>query len=296
MRVEIVHVTRFRYSQPVFCEPLTIRLRPRENAFQRLIDFQVTLEPKPAGIADILDAEGNAVMLAWFNGATDRVTVHTHSAVELRLTNPFQFLLASRGQSLPCEFTPDERRWLHFYQMPDATAVAPTVRTLAESVRHEVKGSTVAFLSHLAERLREHFKLTPRTVGPPWPAERTLAQRSGACRDLAVLYNEACRAVGLPARFVSGYQIDEPDESPHQLHAWSEVFLPGAGWRAFDPSLGLAVADRHVALAAARTPDGAGPTHGSFRGAASMELHAVIEIHAATSDYVPPPPPQPLIA
>jgi transglutaminase-like putative cysteine protease len=278
MRVQIEHVTRFRYSQPVFCEPLTIRLRPRENAFQRLPQFQVTVEPQPAGVSDILDTEGNAVTVAWFNGAADRLKVRTQAVVDLLLANPFQFLLAPRGQALPCEFTPEERRWLHFYQMPDAAAVAPGVRSLAESVRHEVQGGTIAFVTRLAERIRDHCKLTPRSAGPSWPAERTLNERCGACRDLAVLYNEACRAVGLPARFVSGYQIDEPEESAHQLHAWSEVYLPGGGWRAFDPSLGFAVADRHVALAAARTPDGASPTQGTFRGTAAMELEAEIEI------------------
>jgi transglutaminase-like putative cysteine protease len=278
MRVEIDHVTRFRYSQPVFCEPLTIRLRPRENAFQRLVRFHVTVEPKPAGVADILDAEGNAVMVAWFNGATDRLAVRTQAVIDLCLTNPFEFLIAPRGQALPCEFTPEERRWLHFYQLPDATAVANGVRALAESLRRDLKADAVAFLTGLAERIREQCKLRPRIVGPAWSAERTLAERCGACRDLAVLYNEACRAVGLPARFVSGYQIDEPEESAHQLHAWSEVYLPGGGWRAFDPSLGLAVADRHVALAAARMPDGAAPTQGTFRGIASVELEAEIEI------------------
>ncbi len=284
MRVEIDHVTRLRYSQPVFCEPMTIRLRPRANAFQQLQQFRVSVEPKPAGVADVLDAEGNAVMIAWFNSATDRLMVRTQAVVDLCLTNPFAFLLAPRGQTLPCEFTAEERRWLHFYQLPDAMAVAGGVRNLAESLRHDVKGDAIAFLTGLAERIREHCKLTQRSVGPPWPAERTLTERSGACRDLAVLFNEACRAVGLPARFVSGYQIDEPEESARQLHAWSEVYLPGAGWRAFDPSLGLAVADRHVALVAARTPDAAAPTQGTFRGTASVELEAEIEIRKDSAD------------
>jgi transglutaminase-like putative cysteine protease len=95
----------------------------------------------------------------------------------------------------------------------------------------------------------------------------TLAGRSGACRDTAMLYVEACRSQGLAARFVSGYSMHHPPEVTEQeLHAWAEVYLPGAGWRAYDPSLGLAVADGHVALAAAPDHRLAAPVSGSYRG------------------------------
>jgi transglutaminase-like putative cysteine protease len=119
-----------------------------------------------------------------------------------------------------------------------------------------------------------------REQGPPWPAERTLRERRGACRDLAVLFNDVCRFVGFPARFVSGYQVDVPEEARPELHAWSEVYLPGAGWRGFDPSQGLAVADRHVPLAASRTPWMASPTSGTYRGTARSTLTASVQFRS----------------
>lgn len=98
------------------------------------------------------------------------------------------------------------------------------------------------------------------------PPDVVLSQGAGACRDLSVLFLAACRHVGLPARFVSGYHEGPPERGERELHAWAETYLPGGGWRGFDPSLGLAVADRHVAVAAAPDPRGAAPVAGTFRG------------------------------
>jgi transglutaminase-like putative cysteine protease len=111
---------------------------------------------------------------------------------------------------------------------------------------------------------RESGILSPDTV---------LARGHGACRDLTVCAMAVCRAVGLPARFVSGYQEGDPMFEERDLHAWFEVWLPGGGWRGYDPTHGLAVADRHVALAVAPEPEGAAPVVGAFRGdGASVEL------------------------
>ena len=104
-----------------------------------------------------------------------------------------------------------------------------------------------------------------RPHGAALSPEATWGERTGACRDLAPLFNEVCRLVGLPARFVSGYGYSDFLDERH-LHAWSEVYLPGAGWRGFDPTIGLAVADRHIAVAAARDPEDTAPTSGTYRG------------------------------
>ena len=97
---------------------------------------------------------------------------------------------------------------------------------------------TLAFLTQLIELIQERVKYTQRHVGPAWPAGRTLRERIGSCRDLAMLMVACCRVVGLPARFVSGYQLQQPPPKEYDLHAWAEVYLPGAGWRGFDPSAG----------------------------------------------------------
>lgn len=93
-----------------------------------------------------------------------------------------------------------------------------------------------------------------------------MTRKEGSCRDLAVLFIDACRHLGLTARFVSGYHTDEPADGIRRLHAWAEIYLPGAGWRGYDPSQGLATAERHIAIAAAATPRLAALVSGTFRG------------------------------
>jgi hypothetical protein len=109
-------------------------------------------------------------------------------------------------------------------------------------------------------------KYTQRHGGPAWPAGRTLKERVGSCRDLAMLMVEACRCVGLPARFVSGYHLVEPRPSHYDLHAWTEVYLPGAGWRGFDPSGMGSIDDRYITLATSSKPELTAAVSGSFSG------------------------------
>ncbi len=114
------------------------------------------------------------------------------------------------------------------------------------------------------------------------------ARKEGSCRDLAVLFIETCRSVGIAARFVSGYHTVQPWQGARQLHAWAEIFLPGAGWRGYDPSQGLAVADQHIAIAAGATPQLAAPVTGSFRGnGVQSSFTAEIEIRALPESTPP---------
>ncbi len=120
-----------------------------------------------------------------------------------------------------------------------------------------------------------------REHGAPRPGEDTLARKEGSCRDLTLLFIEACRSLGIAARFVSGYHAGAPDQGPRYLHAWAEVYLPGAGWRGYDPSHGLAVAQQHVAIAAAATPQLAAPVSGKVRGddfTSSLEAQIDIQV------------------
>jgi transglutaminase-like putative cysteine protease len=111
-----------------------------------------------------------------------------------------------------------------------------------------------------------------RREGTPNAPEVTLATREGSCRDLAVLFCAACRAVGVTARFVSGYEREASLQENGELHAWAEVYFHGGGWRGYDPSRGLAVADSHVAVAAAADPLLAAPVTGVYRGPAKSTL------------------------
>jgi transglutaminase-like putative cysteine protease len=165
----------------------------------------------------------------------------------------------------------------------DPQGVAPDVAAWAADQAAAVGGGATDFLVHLAATIHREFHHIGRPDGEALPPSQTLALRSGACRDTALLYVAACRSQGLAARFVSGYSMHHPPEvSEHELHAWAEVYVPGGGWRGYDPSLGLAVADGHVVLAAAPDPRLAAPFSGHYRGTGvgsqfvyQVELHAV---------------------
>lgn len=278
MTITIRHRTSYVFAAPVFLEPHLVRLRPRSDGAVRLLEFALEIEPPPAVRADNLDLDGNVVTHAWFEGPTTELRLRTRARVETLRTDPFRFLLAEPGRSLPDAYAPERAAGLQQYRSaPDAAH--PDVRALALAAARDAEHDPARFPLELARRLRRELAVRPRPEGPPQPPETTLAARRGACRDLAVLFVAGCRAMGLAARFASGYAA-RAGGAGDELHAWGEVYLSGGGWRGYDPSLGLAVADRHVAVAAAAAPRDAAPVTGSFRGGAAARLEVDVDVRA----------------
>ncbi|HTE21154.1 MAG TPA: transglutaminase family protein [Armatimonadota bacterium] len=277
MFFQVRHTTRFDYSRPVLLEPHTVRLRPRSDAAQRLHRFDLTADPAAAGRSDLVDLDGNSPVHLWFTGLTEGLSLTTTFLVETLRANPFDFLVDPPHLQLPLQYPEHLSASLRPY-LDDAPPADP-VADLSRDVLRDAGGEMVPFLGLLNSRVWDLSEKIIREEGDPLPAAETLAHGRGSCRDLTVLYMEACRAVGIAARFVSGYQEGVAEQRQRDLHAWAEVYVPGGGWRGYDPTLGLAVADRHVALAAGPTSKGAAPVTGSFRGTgATSTLHAEIEL------------------
>ncbi|WP_298035916.1 transglutaminase family protein [uncultured Desulfuromonas sp.] len=265
MRFRVHHVTRYLYSRPVFLEPHIVRLRPREDPLQRLLHFDMELLPRPVGLVQGLGPEGSPLAQAWFEGLTESLEIRTRFEAQTLCTNPFDFLLADPAvASLPASYPPALRKSLS--GCLEGGGGTPEVADFARAVCREAGGGTLPFLVGLAGRIYESFRVVLRHEGPPHPPEKTLALRQGSCRDLAVLFIAACRCQGLAARFVSGYQQGDADSRERHMHAWAEVFLPGGGWRGFDPTHGMAVAEGHLALTASHEPLEASPVSGTIRG------------------------------
>jgi transglutaminase-like putative cysteine protease len=278
MLFAITHTTTYTYSQPVFLEPHILRLRPRSDGIQRLLHFEMQSEPQPTGMSDGWDIEGNVATHVWFAGVTESFKITSSFSLETLRSNPFDYIISDPAyETLPLTYANDLAPGLAPYYA--RAEVDGSVAQFARSIADEVHRETLPFLTLLNRRIREICQHTTRDSGDPQPAVVTLAQKTGSCRDLAVLFIDACRALGIAARFVSGYQ--EGDVAQEQrLHAWAEVYVPGGGWRGYDPTAGLAVADRHIAVAASRTPRHAAPIIGSFRGTgASAHMQVNIQIH-----------------
>jgi len=278
MLFHVAHVTDYFYSRPVFLEPHIIRLRPRSDGVQHVRQFHMELSPRPAGITECLDIEGNATVHVWFSDRTERFQVATECDVETLRTNPFDFILAEESaEILPIKYSADEALLISHYA--NASDADTTLMEFATGLARECDGKALAFLDALNRRISQEFDCIVRETGEPFPPQQTLHTRRGSCRDFAVLFMVACRSQGIAARFVSGYQEGDPDQRMRYLHAWAEVYLPGGGWRGYDPTHGLAVGAGHIALAASYDPHLIAPVSGNFRGTGvRSSMQARIEI------------------
>jgi len=264
MNLAVTHATAYAYSMPVSLGPHVLRLRPRCDGTLRLLDFSLEIDPKPALLTHCLDAEGNVVTHAWFDDPTDRLTITSHFRAETLRANPFDYLLDPRAQTLPFAYPPEFEPALAAYcsRQEHNDAVLKFACEIAEAAQWRTSG----FLTALGASIHGMCAKVIRESGGPQPPAMTLSERVGSCRDFAVLFVEACRSFGIAARFVSGYQNNGAGSNTRHMHAWAEVFLPGGGWRGYDPAQGLAVADTHVPVAASREPISATPIAGSFGG------------------------------
>jgi len=276
MRIRVKHETSYRFSRPVFLEPHLIRLKPRQDAGQELESFALSVSPEPAGQCEIVDACGNAAHWLWFEGLWKELIVRTtFTACTLR-DNPFDYLLHPSAFALPLDLPALEREAL----MPSLRPGSPSARSLASKFMAETGGDSLQFLNRLNAWLYQNITIIPRLEPGIFTTEATLHGGRGACRDVSLVFMEVCREAGIPARFVSGYQIGDPGQTERDLHAYPEVYLPGAGWRGYDPTLGLTVVGGHLALCAASEPELTAPITGTFRGSATNELLHNIHLEA----------------
>jgi transglutaminase-like putative cysteine protease len=279
MLFTIRHRTHYRYSHPVQFSPQRLRFHPRDDGAQRVIEHRLIITPTPLGRNEHLDLEGNRVTQIWFEEAADHLDIEVYMQIETLRSNAFDFILAPEAAVLPIDHEHDlicARAYLERIEPDDAVTAFAAELSLA------VKCDTLCFLDRLNRRIFAEFTQTHRHAGAPQSPAFTLQNRHGACRDLAVLFVDCCRAEGIAARFASGYQKGNLQSERRHLHAWPEVYLPGAGWRGFDPTHGEAVADTHVTIAAAAHSRDTMPVSGIFSGkGASSTLDYTVEIQVA---------------
>jgi transglutaminase-like putative cysteine protease len=280
MRFDVEHLTSYSYDEPVTLGPQTVRLRPRPDGGFRELGYSLLVDPAPVLRSELLDAAGNLVTRLWFEAPTRHLRIVSRFTAETLSARPARLILDPALRTLPATYPEAESRVLAPYREPGEPV--PALAELVEGLVADAGGDPVELLLSLTAWLHGEIGREIREDGPPQTPAETLERGLGACRDQTVLFVAACRAAGLAARFVSGYQDRSAMQTERRhLHAWAEVYVPGCGWRGFDPTRGIAVGGGHVPIAAAAEPAGAMPIEGSYFGAGGSRLSYEVRIRTA---------------
>ncbi len=299
IHVALRHRTRYDYDRPVSLSPHVIRLRPAPHCRTPILSYSLGLVPKQHFINWQQDPFGNYLARVVFPEQTRQLVVDVELVAEMAVLNPFDFFLEPSAEMFP--FTYDETLAKELTPFLEKLPVTPKLREFVAAVdtkRQRTVDFLVALNTQASRAVKYIIRLEPGVQTP----EETLTLGSGSCRDSAWLLVQTFRRLGLAARFVSGYLIQlKPDvkalDGPSgtdvdftDLHAWTEVYLPGAGWIGLDPTSGLLAGEGHIPLAATPDPQGAAPVTGAVDEcevtfAHEMSVRRIYESPRVTKPY-----------
>jgi uncharacterized protein (DUF2126 family)/transglutaminase-like putative cysteine protease len=293
------HLSRYRYDRPVGHSPHIIRLRPAPHARTPILSYSLRIEPSKHFINWQQDPFGNYLARVVFPEPTEQLRVEVDLVAEMSVFNPFDFFLESGFEKWPFEYEPGLKKQLAPFL--EIGKHGPLFAALAADIPRS-QSSTIDFLVALNRQLAKEIKYVIRLEPGVQAPEETCALHSGSCRDTAWLLVQILRSIGLAARFVSGYLIqltadvkslDGPSGTEKDftdLHAWTEVYLPGAGWIGLDPTSGLLAGEGHIPLACTPFPQDAAPITGATDKCESafehqMRVSRILESPRVTKPY-----------
>jgi transglutaminase-like putative cysteine protease len=272
-RFKIIHRTYYNYSNSVVLGAHNLLLRPRENHELRIESFNLKVTPK-AKIFWHIDVEDNSVAIASFTEPTQQLLVESEVVIQQYNESPLNFIVADYAINYPFSYEDDDKYILSAYMiLPDEQTRVLLNNWIFNVYKISDQIQTYTLLQKLTSFINKTLTYKIREEpGVQTPSE-TLNLGTGSCRDFAYLFMEAVKCLGLASRFVSGY-LYAPLMSSEvgSTHAWVEVYLPGGGWKGFDPTIGDIVGKDHIAVAVSRLPDNISPISGSFSGVSDSNL------------------------
>ena len=273
IHVALHHVTRYEYDRPINLGPQIIRLRPAPHSRTRVLSYSMRVKPEKHFINWQQDPQSNYQARLVFPEKTTCFHVEVDLVAEMAVFNPFDFFLEPRAEHFPVSYEEWQSEELApFRKKCELTPLF--AEYLAAVPRDPVR--TIDFLVDLNRNLQHHISYLIRMEPGVQTPEETLTARSGSCRDSGWLLVQLLRHLGFAARFVSGYLIQltpdvksldgpsGPEKDFTDLHAWCEVFLPGAGWVGLDPTSGLLAGEGHIPIACTPEPGSAAPVSGAL--------------------------------
>jgi len=273
IQVALNHRTQYRYDKAVFLGPQVIQLRPAPHCRTPILSYSLSVIPADGNLKWQLDPFSNHIARVLFSGKTTEFAVEVDLVAELSPINPFDFFLEPGMEDYPFRYPAELLKDLEPYRAYEAAG--PRMQDFLKSIGRERRG-TIQFLSELNIRVSGEIGYATRMEPGVQTCEETLEKRMGSCRDSAWLLVQSLRHLGIAARFVSGYLIqlapDEPaagapESDSAELHAWAEVYLPGAGWIGLDSTSGLFAGEGHIPLVCTPSAAKAAPIGGTVEPA-----------------------------
>ncbi len=301
IRVALHHSTRYRYDRPIAVGPQIVRLRPAPHCRTAIIAYDLKVSPKDHFLNWQQDPQSNWLARVVIPEQTDHLTVTVDLVAELNVINPFDFFLEPEAERFPFSYDAELLTDLEPYLQKKKCG--PAFKNYLATIPR-AEAPTVGFLFALNAKLQNDISYLIRMEPGIQTPDETLTRKAGSCRDSAWLLVQLLRNLGLAARFASGYLIQlKPDvkslDGPSgaesdftDLHAWCEVYLPGAGWVGMDPTSGLFAGEGHIPLACAANPTQAAPISGIVEECEAefefeMKVTRVAEPSRVTKPYTP---------
>jgi len=274
-RYKILHRTYYNFPDTVQLETHTLRLRPRSGHELRIESSSLKIEPA-ATLRWQRDVEDNSVAIASFDTPASQLLIESEVIIQQFNETPLDFLVADFAVDYPFSYPAEDRVvLLPYIKLAKKTTKAQLDEWVAGIWQPGEKLQSYVLLQRLTDNIHKNFAYQAREEPGVQTSQETLSRKTGSCRDFACLFMEAARSLGLAARFVSGYLNVPPSPTDSgATHAWAEVYLPGAGWKGFDPTVGGIAGIDHIPVAVARLPESVPPVAGSYIGppGASMDV------------------------
>lgn len=278
-RLKISHLTEYRFNTTVTLEPHKLLIRPREGPEIHIESSALTISPAHT-VKWHRDALDNATAMVDFLGPAQTLSINSEVVIQHYEENPLDFLVEDYAVNYPFQYDPHERSELQPFLQPVYINDGDAIRNWFGQMGLEQPAmQTYALLDQMCQNIAGFFAYTVRDEPGVQSPGQTLAYGQGSCRDFAALFIEGCRNLGLASRFVSGYaHAPHSEQWSSTTHAWAEVYLPGAGWKGFDPTAGEVTGRRHIPVAVARHPETVPPVAGSFVGMNAPAPQLVVDV------------------